>query len=272
MKRLLLVLHWLNLDTAIGAGITALFVARHLGVVIPATVVLSLALAVLAIYNFDHLMDARQITGTARSARHRFYQQNAPMLARYQVVLLLALLAASWYVPAAIVRAGIVLAAVALIYFLLLFIVLPKRFLFKEVIIAAVYVCGIFLPVVAGNRVPVGHILPLWMQLFLLALGNTLIFAWFDYDLDRQEGHASLARVLGRKTIYWLSLALLLILGLSVAGHLLAGNNFCYQLIIALMAMVLAFNLLLHKYTGRYEIFRLAGDAIFFLPLIGLLW
>ena len=272
VKRLFFILHWLNFDTAMGAGITSLFVARYLVVEVPSTAIATLVLAVLAIYNFDHLIDARQIKGTAISARHRFYQQNNRLLSNYQVLLLLALLVLSWFVPAAIARAGIVLGSIILIYFLLLFIVLPKRFVFKEIVIAVVYVCGIFLAPVATAASLLPNIAPLWLELFLLALANTLIFAWYDYELDRQEGHSSLAQVFGKKAIYRITVVILLALALTIIWQLLQGENQFYQGIIAGMALVLALNLLSYSFAGQNELFRFFGDAIFLLPLIAFLW
>ena len=65
MRDILLVLHRTNFDTAIGAVITSLFIANIIGSEVPDVVTVALLLVVLAIYNFDHLLDAKKIQGIA---------------------------------------------------------------------------------------------------------------------------------------------------------------------------------------------------------------
>ena len=171
-KRIASVLHWMNFDTAVGAAITSLFIANIIGSAVPLIAIIALLIAVLTIYNFDHLLDAKKISGIAISGRHRFYQQNFSKLAIYQLILLISLLVISWFVPASIAQSGIILAVITLIYFLLLFIVLPYRFAFKELMIAMVFASGLFLgPVsVIPNLVISLEIILLWLEIFLLAM------------------------------------------------------------------------------------------------------
>ena len=108
MKRIFLILHWLNYDTAFGAVVTSLFITQNLGSNVPDIAFLALFIAVLAIYNFDHLLDAQRIRGVAQSGRHRYYQEHFKTLSIYQLALLILLIFVSWYVPENIARAGIV--------------------------------------------------------------------------------------------------------------------------------------------------------------------
>ena len=263
----------MNFDTALGAAVTSLFIAKYIGSVIPGTATSALILAVLAIYNFDHLLDAKQIEGNAISGRHLFYQQNFKALSVFQLILLIALLPVSWFVPAIIVKAGIILAIVALIYFLLLFIVLPNRFAFKEIIIAGVFVCGVFLaPIATSSSQTISlDIIFLSLQIFLLALANTFIFSWFDYEHDLKEAHTSLAQILGKKIIYQLSFVVLGSLAIIIALRMINDANWPDQLIIASMGMVLLLTLILKGRIHRRELYRIAGEAIFLIPIVGLL-
>ena len=263
----------MNFDTALGAAVTSLFVANIIGTSVPHIATGALILAVLAIYNFDHLLDAKKINGVAISGRHQFYQRNFTKLAIYQLFVLTALLVISWFMPAIIAKAGIILAVITLIYFLLLFIVLPHRFVFKEVMIAIVFTCGLFLApvsVISGQAISF-EITWLWLEIFLLAMANTLIFSWFDYENDMKEGHSSLAKIVGTKTINILSFLVLAILGITIIVSLLNDRFWLDQLIIFIMGLVLLVSLLVGK-KMKDERLRIASEAIFLIPLVGLIF
>ena len=264
----------MNFDTAIGAAVTSLFIAKLISSVVPQVANVALILAVLAIYNFDHLLDAKKISGEAISARHRFYQQYFTTLAIYQLVLLIALLLISWFMPVAIIKAGIILALITLIYFLLLFIVLPERFAFKELMIAVVFACGIFLaPLsVKSTQLISLDILLLWLEIFLLALANTLIFSWFDYENDIKEGHSSLAQIVGTKKMQSLSYFVLALLLIIILISLANGALWTDQVIILIMGLILFASLILGRQVKQNEGLRIAGEAIFFIPLARLLF
>lgn len=264
----------MNFDTAFGAAITSLFIAKIIGSVVPQIVIAALILTILAIYNFDHLLDAKKINGEAITGRHQFYQRNFAHLAIYQLLLLISLLVISWFVPATIAKAGIILAVITLIYFLLLFIILPHRFAFKEVMIAAVFSFGLFLGPIAVMSTPVisFDIILLWLEIFLLALANTLIFSWFDYENDMKEGHSSLALIVGPKTIRILCFLVLIILGMTIFLSLINDALWIGQLIILIMGLVLLISLMLGKKYNKDERLRIAGEVIFLFPLAYLIF
>jgi 4-hydroxybenzoate polyprenyltransferase len=274
MKRTLLVFHWMNVDTALGAVVTSLFIAKSMEILVPKVATFALFLAVLAIYNFDHLLDAKHIDGQAISRRHRFYQKKFNILSVFQLLLLIALLAVSWFIPTLIARAGIILAVLALIYFLLLFIVLPNRFVLKELLIATVFVSGLFLAPMAIVSLPAisTDIVLFSIQIFLLALANTFIFSWFDYEIDKKEGHTSIAQVLGKEKVYIFSLILLACLGVIIVLRLLLTDTWFDQFVIGCMGLVLLLILLFSNSVNKNEVFRIVGEAIFLIPIIALLW
>lgn len=263
----------MNVDTAIGAAITSLFIAKSLNSEVSQVATAALVLVVLAIYNFDHLVDAKKIKGVAISGRHRFYQLNFTRLAIYQLFLLIALLVTSWYLPPMIAQAGIILAVITLIYFLLLFIIAPNHFAFKEIMIATVFTCGVFLaPFISNaNSVLSVNILLLWMQIFLLAMANTLIFSWLDYKTDNQEGHSSLAQIIGSETVRTLSFFILALLAVSITISLTLNTTWINQLIITVMGSVLLMCLVLGKQSKVNNGLRIMGEAIFLIPLIHIL-
>ena len=217
-------------------------------------------------------MDAQRIKGQAQSGRHKYYQQNFKMLSIYQLSLLIVLLLASWYVPENIARAGIVLAVISLIYFLLLFIILPKNFFFKEVFISVVYVGGLILaPVITCSHPPLVSDYLLWLQIFILALTNTFILAWFDYDIDAKEGHVSLAQLFGKKSIYRLSFVLLGIVGMLIIISFGIAPYLDSHFIIVAMTLPLIFSLQFNTYFRKNEIYRVVSDAIFIIPVLSLI-
>jgi hypothetical protein len=273
-KRVAYILHWMNFDTAVGAAITSLFIANIIDSIVPPIATIALLIAVLAIYNFDHLLDAKKITGTAISGRHRFYQKNFARLSVYQLVLLIFLLVISWFLPINIVRAGIILSVVTLIYFLLLFIVLPQRFALKELMIAMVFASGIFLSPVSYNP-SLAFSLPvvlLWSEIFLLALANTLILSWFDYKNDKEEGQSSLAQRIGDRAVRTIGFIALSILLLIIFISLANDSFWADQLVILIMGLVLFVSLMIGKKIELQDGLRVAGETIFIIPLVRLIF
>jgi hypothetical protein len=273
-KHILLILHWMNFDTAFGAAITSIFIASNIGSVVPQIVNIALILAVLSIYNFDHLLDARKISGTAKSRRHRFYQQFFTQLAAYQLLLLLSLLVVSWYLPTVIAKVGIIIAVITLIYFLLLFLILPNQFILKELMIAAVFSCALFLGPLSSNMAAATSmvVIILWLEIFLLATANTFIFAWFDYENDKYEGHSSLAQIVGSKRIQTLSYWVLGLLGILISVNLGYGASWSGQLVVLGMGLVLLVSLRMGKDVSPAENLRVVGEAIFLIPLLAILF
>ena len=203
---------------------------------------------------------------------HRYYQRNFKILSIYQLSLLILLLFSSWQVPENIARAGIVLAVISLIYFLLLFIILPKNFFFKEVFISIVYVSGLILaPVVTSSHLPQVADYLLWAEIFLLALANTFILAWFDFDIDAKEGHVSIAQLIGEKSIYQLSFIFLGVVGLLIIFYAVFSPGFESQFIIIAMAIPILFSLLFSSFFRKNETYRVVSDAIFIIPLISII-
>ena len=273
MKKVFKILHWLNFDTALGAVFTSLFVAQFLNAIVPISANLALFVTVLIIYNFDHLLDARSIKLMARSARHNFYQNNLYILSLYQIILLVVALVLVWFLPPAIIRAGIILALISAIYFLLLFIIFPQRFILKEIMISIVFSCAIFLaPYYSDQPLHFGLSgVLLWSEILLLAVANTFIFSWYDYEIDKTEGHTSIATVLGRRKVGFLINGAFSILGATVIINLLLFGNWSNQFVILSMAGLLFFSYVADESFRKNELYRIMGDGIFLIPIMGVL-
>lgn len=267
--RLYAYLNILSIDIAVGAVISALFFARILNVHLLPYGVASLAITVWIIYTADHLRDALVIETTASSQRHRFHQQHFRQLIIMLVVAVVVDLVLILYARKPVFRWGINLSSIVLIYLVI------QRYLkfLKEVFIAVLYTCGVLLPSVtvteASLHVP--HFL-LFTQFACVALINLLIFSWYDYETDLADKQRSFATILGKdktqKIIYAMELAV------PAIWSYLFFSNFERLPTTIILVMGLLHLVVLHLFNMpkvQRAGYRLAADAIFFLPIFYLL-
>lgn len=273
MKSIFKVIFWLNLDTAAGTAITSLFVAKYLDVEFQWTSVLALAVTILVIYNFDHIIDVMRVESNKLSNRYRFYKDNLKGIIIYEFILILILLSLAFFMPGDIIVRGAVLGFFTILYFLFLFLILPKRFVFKEIIIALVFTLGVFLvPMTALEDTIINQrTLLLGLQIFLLALVNTFIFAWYEYESDQQYGHSSLAITLGKKTVQILSVISLIIFLISLFISFTLGVFWVYIVTLEIMGAILFLSLIYRKYLVKNGLYRIVVESIFLIPLFSLL-
>lgn len=252
----------LSLDVAIGAMITALFFSRQLLAPVRVYGIVALGLTVWVIYTTDRLMDVRNLTEPASSERHRFHQKysNPLWVAIVAAVLIVCVLII--FIRPSVIVGGLILAPVILIYLLL-----QKKLPIKEFTVAVLYTLGVLLPAWPENGQLIAAVAGLIAQLFLIALTNLLLFAWFECDADNMMGQASLATRLGKKSVSTLLTILFAIgSGLSFVGMIFNPIGWIFLL----MWFVLIGIFIFHSYFVQHERYRLWGDAIFYLPLIGL--
>jgi hypothetical protein len=108
-------------------------------------------------------------------------------------------------------------------------------------------------------------------QLFIVALVNLLLFSWFEYEADQQDSQASCATQWGKTKVAKGIVALCI--GNTLISILIAIQFQATWLIIILpfMTLSLLFIYLNSKFFYKDDHYRIFGDAVFFLPLIGLL-
>jgi 4-hydroxybenzoate polyprenyltransferase len=252
----------LSLDVAFGAMITALFFSKQLLAPVRAYGIAALGLTVWVIYTTDRLMDVRHLTEPAFSERHRFHQKySKPLWVAIAVAVLIVCVLIIFIRPSVIVG-GLILAPVILIYLLL-----QKKLPIKEFTVAVLYTLGVLLPAWPESWQLIVPAAGLIAQLFLIALTNLLLFAWFECDVDSKMGQASLVTRLGKKVVSTL-LIILFVGGISLSFVGMISNPIGW--IFLLMWFVLIGLFIFHSYFEEYERYRLWGDAIFYLPLIGL--
>jgi hypothetical protein len=267
--RLYRLINILSIDVAAGAVVSALFFARVFEVTITPYGLAALALSVWIIYTADHLRDAKAISTTASSMRHAFHQ-------RHFVPIVIALSAAIAVNSVVIffIRPNVFVGGVCLMLVVLIYLFFQRRFHFlKELFVAIIYVGGILLPsvVVTTNTITSSHII-LIADFFLVGLVNLYLFSWFDADMDRKDNLGSFVVRFGVRQTRFL---VLILFGLCLAGavmQILLSQYPSQAIIILLMSSVLLAIALRPDFFRRNEMYRLCGDAIFFLPALNLIW
>jgi 4-hydroxybenzoate polyprenyltransferase len=254
-------LNLLSIDVALGAVCSAMFFASVLKVVILPYAYLALAFTVWIVYTMDHLLDAIKIKGPASTSRHRFHQK---YFGNIVLALIMAIITDGiliMFIREPVLMGGLILAGLVTLY-----LILHSYLRFcKELLIGILYTSGVLLPSVAVISIYAeGFPWILILQFFLTALTNILLFTYLDYHNDMKDGSTSLSTIIGKNNMRRILIGLfVLVFGLSFFGIPAKGS-----FLIAIMDCIL---LLLFLFPGRInkgELFRMIGDAIFFIPVL----
>ncbi|CAN5148346.1 hypothetical protein BH23BAC1_BH23BAC1_01870 [soil metagenome] len=263
----------LSIDVVLGACVNSWLVSKVLSLDIPLSSIIGLAVCVWLIYTADHLIDAYQIKHRANTKRHFFHQKFFSALSLCFVVILFCGIINVWFLPRSTQLWGCIISLIAILY--LIFIAGLKISLgnVKEIFIAAIYTITIFMVPLSsdpGSWHPL--ILVVFLQLFLLAFLNLLIFSLLDKSSDQTDDHRSLVRMMGAELshrIICFSLILLFFSFFLALSFLEADPIFQYTEIIYLaMALVLFCIYWKRSKFSKNENYRLWGDLVFLFPLI----
>lgn len=265
---------FLSLDVILGVGCMGIFAAHLLESTVPQNWLLLLLMAAWVMYTADHLVDAQKRKSLAVNPRHVFHYQYRKQLTLILVLVSLVVLITSlvsFSAKAIITAIGILM--VAGVYFSLLR-WLPekqKKFIPKELIIALIYVSGIwFIPLLFSTKINTGHIV-LILFIILLVWIETTIASWYEYKTDVTDGHHSFTTVFGKertrrilKRLVRLTISLLIISGLffTEASYRI---SFLLLLIVASGLLLLMFK---PGYFEKNERYRLMGESLFYLPAL----
>lgn len=254
----------LNLDVALGAMIIALFFAKQLVAPVRVYGIAALGLTVWVIYTVDRLMDVRHLNQPAYSERHRFHQTYAKPLWTGVAIAVMIIGVLMVFIRPSILIGGLILAPLSAVYLLL-----QKKLFIKELTVAVLYTLGVLLPAWPGSWNLLWPVAGLIVQLFLIALTNLILFAWFESDADSKMGQASLVTRLNKKSVTIL-LIVLFAVGVSLSLVItILFNPVSWIFLVMWLALICLFYF--HKYFEQYERYRLWGDAIFYLPIFGLI-
>ena len=264
MKWLLRV-NWLGIDVALGAGALSYALSLawdrilHWHSYFP--------LVVWMIYALDHLRDVythRELISTARREFHSKFHKNILKTMAVVVIIafsLLTRLEIGTLIP------GLLLAAVVGVYFLFLQILPSKMAFVKELAAAMFYTLGICLIPFAAGPAPQYFYIHV-LQVFMLALVNLILFSWFDFDDDKEEGFVNMVSTLGHPVTKRIIQVMLLVNILSAALLIYLEFQPVMEVCFLIMNAVLLLTVINPVYWSKNYRFRIAGDAIFFMPLL----
>ena len=267
----------LSLDVVLGGCASTMFIAKFLVVPISFSSLVALGSCVWLIYTADHLLDAYHLKKkVAHTARHRYHQTRFKSIAMAWIVVALLGGGVLFFLSPRLIYYGALLLGGVITYFVLTKYTPLAQWLPKEFMTALFYTTGVFLPALAAYQAPLHwNVGTLFFQYFFLALGNLLLFSWFEVDIDRKDGYRSFALDAGRsftRNIVFLCLAAVIISSvfmlLAITSSLASSVA---QLTILVMALVLLVITLRAAYFQKNERYRLLGDGVFLLPAIPLL-
>ena len=260
----------LSLDITAGAVISCMFLAEVMEVEVTNAMLIGLAIAIWLIYTIDHLIDARKVNGEATNPRHAFHQRFfKPILALASLIFIGGLINC-FYLPKSTLFLGFGLSIASGLYFL--YLKLNKAHRQKELFAALVYTSGIFTAPLSLYQDFNWLVLVLLIQFFLLAYANLLLFPLYEVETDIQEKMNSIVR---RKGISYIENLLRSVLGLNMIittlMTVLTEDYFQIEMIIYSMIFALIMLMSRANFLKKYQLYRILGDGIFFLPGLYLL-
>jgi 4-hydroxybenzoate polyprenyltransferase len=264
-----------SLDVVAGAVISARWIGNYFNADIPFYAILALGLTVWLIYTIDHLLDARKIKSKDALFRHMIHYKNAPYIFGLIAVVAMILLFVLQNLKPHLIGYGMALGFVVICYLIFVHFLRKKIYWGKEWFIALVYATGICLPTLGYVQSIPPIMIYFWLQLFLLASINLILFNMIEYNVDRAQGFHSFATVKGvdfsRKVILFLLFSFTVIWSSSFL-FFKAEEFLDYQAIFILMGSVLAMVLSKEVVLRQEEWYRVIGDIVFVLPLIEILF
>lgn len=258
---------WLSLDIVLGAIIFLSFLESFYNLSLSIHIYFALASAIWLIYTADHLVDSAKVRISQRREFHKKHFKTLIFLGG--VVLALAFLNV-YFLPYRILQNGAILSSFCIGYLLIVYFV-PSLW-FKEVLVSVGYASGVFLaPITLKETVNLFDII-FAIHLLVVALINLLVFSYYDKEEDEHSGFASLPIRLGlKKTQLLINVLVASSLVLSFFWMLIYDSLIELELIYVLMTLVLAAIYWKPSYFKIKERYRIAGDAIFYLPVLFLL-
>ena len=259
---------YLSVDICIGAVAMAYYLARTFFVKAPLLEYVILFLTVWIIYTLDHLLDIRNNQSNYLSPRHAFHKKHFRVISRTWIALLLLQVFLLFFLNLATLFLGISLTAFVVVYYFILFFKREYLRIQKEVVIAVLYTCGIFIPVVSAVRHVTWGLVLCFVFIVLLALHNLWLISAYEKELDIQNNYPSAATSWNSST---LNRAINIIIGLEtmiIFLFVITEVEWTTILLFVSMMTALAFITAFRFYFARYERYRIMADGVFLFPII----
>ncbi len=270
-----IILQHLSVDVVAGSVAMGILAVKVCHAEVPLAWWFVLPLTVWVMYTLDHLLDATQTDRAPTIGRHLFHRRHAGVLSYWILVLgAIALGLTLVYLPHQIIVGGMLISVIILLYFISLR-VLPmyiKKWIPKELIIACIYVGGIFLvPWWYSDRSMPLENGSLIMVIVLLVWSEGAMASWYDRDNDLRDGHHSFATVMGKALSKRIISGVLLITWLSLIMRFLHQVTMELQaiyvvLIVINMGLLLIMNA--NAYFAKNAGYRVWGEVLFILPVV----
>ncbi|MEO9966176.1 MAG: hypothetical protein ABJF11_10330 [Reichenbachiella sp.] len=272
MNRIYLIIsvaRWLSLDVALGGVIFTLASGKVAELNLPWTVVAALGCCIWLIYTLDHLIDGNSLDRSPSIPRHNFHRKfRKPIFVLFSIVAGFGL----WllfYLPYLTLVYGCIMLGLVGLYFLSIW--LFKIYFAKELFIAILYSCGIFLGIFSMKASIDFPIYVMFFQTMIMAFINLLLFSYFELENDVKDGHRSWVTYFGvSKTVIHLK-ALFALLIVSIISSLLYFKS---VELIAMEAIFMGMGATLFMIFARQELFtdherfRWIGDLVFSFPVL----
>ena len=268
MLNIIKYMRWLSLDIVLGGAIFLFFIGDQLQVTIPLPVLSAFGICIWLIYTLDHQRDIAlgHLLGDRRVfhwAHRRLIRTGVGLLGLIGVFILFLL-------PKILLIWGSMIALICGVY--LLTARWLAKIMIKEVMVAMLYACGIFLYPVTQVKQFDGMHLIFALQLMFLAFANIVLISRFELKEDRRNGVGSMVQSMGMKVSGQL---IFIILSFLLSSALIIGLNDPLFFELEIVYFVASTQLMLiygfpHWFLAR-ERYRAYADAIFFYPLVFLL-
>ncbi|PLX02809.1 MAG: hypothetical protein C0595_09070 [Marinilabiliales bacterium] len=264
----------LSFDVIIGVVAMALFANHLLQLHLNIYWLVILILATWSFYTFDHLVDGFKTKDKALIFRHLFHYKFRITLSILAIIsAFTAIILAYFYLEKLVITAGLLLGLIGLIYFLILSFTTKKNLFFqKEIIIAFVYVVGIWMaPIITKNELPGNFVFLSMLVVFFLAFAEGIMASYFDYEKDIIEGHSSFTVMFGRKStnIFLITLHILVFVLLFYLITLkISELQLAAVIIMLLMNTILLFINIIPQLFVKNDTYRIIGEMVFWIPAL----
>ncbi|WP_323755718.1 UbiA family prenyltransferase [Roseivirga sp.] len=278
MRKLLILIQNLSLDVTAGAIICSLYVAKLLGVRLESSMLIGLGVAIWLIYTIDHLFDAKKGSGSSTNQRHAFHHKYFKQITYTALGIFIVGVVNLYYLPWVTTKLGLILALLVLIYIGSLHLLKLNKTWHKEFLAAIIYSFGVFVAPLSLLAHLDPFVFYIFMVFFLIVLSNLLVFPVFEHESDRSNNIQSIVTIYGNVFVRKLTIVILVFNVLLIVGGIVYLNPvmtgarwLSSEYILFVMTLVLAMLLIFPSFFQRNDRYRLAGDGIFFFPLIYIL-
>ena len=269
-------IQFVSLDVVAGAITMTFLFSRLYHVFLSTEIYFVLAICVWLIYTIDHLLDAKNIKGSANTRRHRFHQLYfIPLVYLSSILLVVGFLLSLVFVPLVTWRWGLVLTLFSLLHFILVhfFGSNKSKLVFKELGVAFGYTCGVLIaPISLCSRFEWYYGLSAGL-LFLVVLFNLIMFSYFDYHKDIKNQQTSFVVNYGLRCSRFILYSLFALITIVSAYALVIGDwlEFYYLFSILLLFFIGLGYMLMVVFmdaSDSSDRFRKVGDAVFIFPVV----